>query len=279
MSQEKELKVQLQIIAQKNFSIPAGIDQFALALKMMSYIGSTDSELRDDLVYTTFATWILKQHLFNNAQLRQLLFMVLDCQYIFYGIGETDTDSVFTRSFSVLLLPLILISHREKPFLTRWEIGEVKTALLKYLEQERDLRGYVAGKGWAHAVAHAADALDDLAQCPEMGSTDLLDILNVIAAKMCEGSIPYIYEEDERMVTAVISVLNRHLVGEEDIEKWMRGFALSVKKSKRSPLNYRHLNVKNFLRSLYFRMRQKSMDEKLILKVSEILQKISHFHY
>ncbi|WKL05120.1 DUF2785 domain-containing protein [Paenibacillus amylolyticus] len=32
-------------------------------------------------------------------------------------------------------------------------------------KKERDYRGYDEEKGWAHAIAHAADVLDDLAQC------------------------------------------------------------------------------------------------------------------
>ena len=33
--------------------------------------------------------------------------------------------------------------------------------LATWLLRERDLRGFVPGKGWAHAVAHGADALGD----------------------------------------------------------------------------------------------------------------------
>ena len=35
--------------------------------------------------------------------------------------------------------------------------------------RERDLRGFVPGKGWAHAVAHGADALGALGRLPHLG--------------------------------------------------------------------------------------------------------------
>ena len=38
-----------------------------------------------------------------------------------------------------------------------------------WLLRERDLRGFVPGKGWAHAVAHGADALGTLARSPHVG--------------------------------------------------------------------------------------------------------------
>ena len=164
MYTETDLKDQLQSIAQNKFSVSPSIEPFELALKMVNHIGSPDSQLRDDLIYTAFATWILEYKLFNGEQLRQLLASVLDDKHMFYCIGEENTDSVFTRSFSVLLLPLILIANREERFLTDTHIQQIKTKLLQYLDGEKDLRGYVEGSGWAHAVAHVADTFDDLVQ-------------------------------------------------------------------------------------------------------------------
>ncbi|MCB8951236.1 MAG: DUF2785 domain-containing protein [Ardenticatenales bacterium] len=244
---------------------------------MMDHIGSPDKQLRDDLIYTAFATWILENHLFDSDQLHQLLMIALDDQHIFYFIGETNTDSIFTRSFSVLLLPLILIAHRQKPFLPKSEITRIKERLLQYLFAEKDLRGYVEGKGWAHAVAHVGDVFDDLAQCLEVESADLSEILEAIAAKICVDSIPYVHEEDERMTTAVVSILRRQLLDETDVENWIRSFATRVQKTEPSPANHTHLNVKNFLRSLYFRMYQQDIEEKLTQAVAETLHEISYY--
>lgn len=277
MTTTTNLKERLQTIAQMNFSVPRDIEPLPLALEMIDQIGSPDKELRDDLIYTALATWILEHHIFDSNQLRQLLLIALDDQHLFYCIGETNTDSVFTRSFSVLLIPLILIAHRERPFLNKSEIHQVKEALLEYLKKEKDLRGYVEGKGWAHAVAHVGDAIDDLAQCPEIESTELQEILNSISAKMCFDGAPYVHEEDERMTTAVISVLNRQLLDDTDIENWIRQLVARTQEIKRFPTSSMHFNVKNFLRSLYFRMRQKNMKERLLQTMIEALYEISHY--
>ena len=42
--------------------------------------------------------------------------------------------------------------------------------LATWLLRERDLRGFVPGKGWAHAVAHGADAFGALARSPHLRS-------------------------------------------------------------------------------------------------------------
>lgn len=277
MYTEIYLKEQLHAIAQNKFSVPPSIEPFELALNMVNHIGSSDSQLRDDLIYTAFATWILDYKLFNNGQLSQLLFSALDDKHMFYCIGEKNTDSVFMRSFSVLLLPLILIANRERPFLTKSDIQHIKTKLLQYLDGEKDLRGYVEESGWIHAIAHVADAFDDLAQCPELEASDLQEILEAISVKMCVGDKPYVYEEDERMTTAVIRILERQVLGEAETEKWVRNFVILLQQIKPNPKSYEHFNVKNFLRSLYFRMYQKNAFEKLCQTINETLSEISHF--
>ncbi|WP_278259757.1 DUF2785 domain-containing protein [Nocardioides convexus] len=44
--------------------------------------------------------------------------------------------------------------------------------LAAWYVRERDLRGFVPGKGWAHAAANGADALGALARSPYFGATE-----------------------------------------------------------------------------------------------------------
>ena len=103
------------------------------------------------------------------ATLRRILVTVLDDEHLFLHLGARTSDSVFTRSFSVLLVALALHHHQNQPFLSAEDLRRVKADLCRYIEKENDLRGYVVGKGWAHAPAHAADALGALAKCETLG--------------------------------------------------------------------------------------------------------------
>ena len=38
----------------------------------------------------------------------------------------------------------------------------MKDKLISYVNREKDVRGYVREKGWAHCMAHVADAFDEL---------------------------------------------------------------------------------------------------------------------
>lgn len=247
------LKEKLLRIQSNGFAAPP--DAFAFALEMAASIGSTDPQLRDSLIYSAFHEWICGD-VFSSEELKKLLTLALDEQHLFYRIGENGTDSVFTRSFSVLLLPLILSAHRRQPFLDRADIRLLKDKLLAYVQAEQDLRGYVDEKGWAHAVAHMADALDDLAGCPELGKADLQQILASVQAKILVPQIVYAYEEDERMVTAVMAVLNRGLLTNEDIVAWLSGFVVERKRGASVDVYRSKINGKHFLRSLYYRLRE-----------------------
>jgi hypothetical protein len=220
----------------------------------------------------------LHQDALNPEQLRNLLPIVLDEQHMFYKIGEQDTDSVFTRSFSVLLLPLLLIAHRSRQLFSEPDIHRIKRQLLHYLEQENDRRGYVPEKGWAHAIAHAADALDDLAQCTEIQKPELAEILETIRNVVCIETASYAHLEEERLITAVIAILRRGLLSDAEINPWIEGFSDLALKINSSP--ERHIirtNVKNFLQSLYFRLRWEGMTKSFEAAIDHTLKRVNPF--
>lgn len=110
-----KLKKELIFLKNNEYSIPKSSNVENLIEQMLDKIGSVDGELRDDLIYTTFSNWILNDYLSVNV-LQRLLDTILDEQHLFYGIGQSNSDSVFTRSFSMLLIPLILMADQKKIF-------------------------------------------------------------------------------------------------------------------------------------------------------------------
>ena len=278
MLNETELKEKLQALAQNEFQ-PSGQDNLSeLIPAMLNHIGSTDSALRDELIYSAFGAWILRYNALSPDELRSLLPIVLDGQHMLYKLGEQDTDSVFTRSFSILVLPLLLITHRSRPLFPASEIDQIKKQLLYYLENERDRRGFVRQKGWAHAIAHTADALDDLARCTEMNKSDLVEILEGIRKAICVESACYVDLEEERMVTAVIAILGRNLVPAAEVIQWMEGFSDLTLTIKSGPERHHiRANVKNFLQSLYFRLQWEGTPNNLDTPINRTLRKINPF--
>jgi len=278
MLSESQLKEKLQALAQEDFHLARREELAELIPAMLKYIGSTDSELRDDLIYTAFDAWILAEPVLDSDQVRGLLPVILDEEHLRFKLGEQDTDSVFTRTFSVLVLPLLLIRHRSQPIFSAAEIQAILRQVCDYLTQEKDRRGYVPGKGWAHAAAHAADALDDLAECAELTQADLLEMLGVIRRTVCVHSPCYTCGEEERLASAVITVLKRKLVLDAELIPWIEGFGDAVLAVPALPERiWIRGNVKNFLQSLYFRLGWEGLPHPLETPIQQTLRRISPF--
>lgn len=271
--EESILAKKLMKIQNNNYLLKQNENPFALALEMMSNIGSLNPKLRDELIYGTLSYWISKNR-FTSVQLKDLLNISLDSSHLFYKLGEDDEDSVFKRTFSVLIVALIIYEHRKDNFLSKEMLCEVKVKLVEYMLEERDVRGYVEVKGWAHSAAHTADALDELVQCNCFNKNDLIDILNSIKAKICIGYYVYIDEESERMVTAVESLFNRKILSNSEIIAWLQGFI--IENPKGSYINNYHLkvNIKGFLRSLYFRLLEEGTSNFIIEEIRKIFNKL-----
>ncbi|WIV12707.1 DUF2785 domain-containing protein [Proteiniborus sp. MB09-C3] len=271
------LKRMLKQIKEENYSVPTNVNVNDIVLEMMNNIGNTDPELRDKLIYSIMFYWI-KDNKITIDKLKELLAISIDDNHLFFRIGETDTDSVFTRSFSILLVPLILMKHGQNNFLSERDIHEVYAKVVDYFIKEQDLRGYVKDKGWAHSIAHAADALDDLAICSEIGREDLLYMLEIIKKKVFINNYVYINEEDERLVTAIVSILNRNLISNKDFCEWIKSFS-NIEKTGIYPEDDNLLaNVKNMLRSLYFRIIDLDNTKILAEEIKNTLAKISNFN-
>lgn len=120
-------------------------DEERVIQSMLYHIGSTDRELRDQLIYTLFYRFIIEDGYLTNEQLTDMLQTTLK-YHLFHGIGEVASDTVFTRAFSTLLIALIVYQDRQRGFLSETDIEMLKAKLLAYLDCEIDTRGYVPKK-------------------------------------------------------------------------------------------------------------------------------------
>ena len=262
----EELKQLLAEIKDNNCNIPGDVDTDDLIADMLKFIGHTDAELRDKLIYSIVGTWA-DNNILSATQLKHILNTCLDEHHLFFGIGEKDTDSVFTRTFSSLQISLVLWANQNAtPFLTAGEIMNIKKTVMRYINQERDYRGYVDGKGWAHAIAHIADVLGHLAEVGKtvdsdsefsIGREGFLEILGAVKSMVCNKDCVYTAEEDERLAVPVMDVIYREVLTNDEIIDWVRSFNMTDKAwwNGSVPADFHiHVNRKLFMRSLYFKL-------------------------
>ena len=261
----------LRSIAEKNYELPSGIDSYDFAQALLVNLGSPDGELRDELSYMILASGIIDKSLLDAEQMNELLTIVLSPKHLFYAIGEVNTDSVFMRSFSNLIVAAILYTDARSHVITEEVVQRTKNALLTYAEQEKDWRGYVEGKGWAHAMAHLADALDECAQNQYMTPEDRQDILQAIR-RLAQLAEPLYHEEDMRLATSAQHIIIGREVPDTFISDWLE--LCYVERGSEVNAWMSATNVKNFLRSLYFLLIWDNMLPPVSAQISNILKRL-----
>ncbi|QUG42822.1 DUF2785 domain-containing protein [Psychrobacillus sp. INOP01] len=226
---------------------------------MLEHIGSTDGELRDHLIYSLFYQLIVEKNLLEPELLTRLLEVALN-DLLWKGIGEKGTDTVFTRSFTSLLIALILSRDNEDDFLDQNMILQVKDKLIDYMNLEKDLRGYVADKGWAHSIAHVADTFDELIKSKKVDEGLYGEILRALWNKIFVSNSVYIHEEEERILVPIMEVLERGLEIKE-IEILLQQIPNELEKQKsligEEEYWFLYANCKRFLKSFLIEVQRK----------------------
>jgi hypothetical protein len=269
------LKELLKSIKDNNYEVPRGVNPYELSLEMLDNIGVTDSELRDELILSNLCQWIDNGTL-SPEEVYKLLIIAIDEKHLLNGLGEND-DTVFCRTFSVEVIASIIYKHRKEKFISKSDIQKAFTKVLKFYNDDKDVRGYVKDKGWAHGAAHGADALDEFVRCEEIGYVELKEVLSSIYKKITINNYGYIHFEDERIITVFKGILERKIIATSEIEAWIKSFS-NIEKIGMYPEDLViEFNVNTFLKSLYFRLVNKSEYEHLGTIVKGVIDQISRF--
>jgi len=193
-----------------------------LTAELTTMLGSPDPHVRDGLAYPTLATWV------DRGVYDDLLVGLGDgmAAGLAVGLGERDTDSVFRRAFSVLVLAECIDRTNHQDLVPADKLLEWGDRIATWYLRERDLRGYVPGKGWAHTVAHGADAIGVLARSTHLGRNELTVLLDVLGDRiLTPDEAPYAHGEPDRMALATMNVLRRNLVPMAVVEPWVARIA------------------------------------------------------
>ncbi|HDR7515407.1 DUF2785 domain-containing protein [Bacillus mobilis] len=274
------LRQQLEEIRNNNYIMDNTINMDSLSSNMLKHIGVTDSYLRDKLIYSTFYHLINKDYI-SHTQLQKLLLESISENYLFYNIHSDDEDAVFTRAFTTLLITLLIDADTKYNFLSQNDILTVKDQLILYMNNEHDFRGYVQDHGWAHSIAHAADTFEALVNSPKLETLYYEEILQTLLNKVCVHSIYYKYEEDERLVYPIVSMLQNALKEEALILALHNLVArLPIQKQTLHIKSYEYLygNIKSFLRSLFFRLRTLSICKETECEIEKLLQELPKYY-
>src|SRR5215813_1075542 len=129
-----------QAIVDSDYKVPEGHTVHELTPELLTFLGSTDITVRDPFGYTILTLWIVRDRHYTPDDLRA--FRDEWFANLGEGVGEKDSDSVFLRSFSILMLSILVYRDNQESFFTRDEIKALVDKALWYFAAEQDLRGY-----------------------------------------------------------------------------------------------------------------------------------------
>ncbi|MGE7673990.1 DUF2785 domain-containing protein [Lysinibacillus sp. NPDC094403] len=187
-----------------------------LLQEMLTHIGTPDAELRDKLIYRTFID-LLSDDLLSTEQLQHLFDSATGNDFLYLNIGEEMTDSVFTRSFSALLVASLLAKDAELHILNDDCLQIFFQKIGRFLLLEKDTRGHVQDKGWAHSIAHGADLAATTIRHPKFDLQHAPLILHALKLVTWKDTV-FVNDEEERLVNIIEALLARDYSEEALIE-------------------------------------------------------------
>jgi hypothetical protein len=224
-----------------------------LTTELTSMLGDPNPAVRDGIAYPTLATWV------GEGVYDDLLEGLGDGMAAGLGVGlaEDGTDTVFRRSFSVLVLAECIERDNAAHLVPATTMVRWGDRVASWFVRERDLRGFVRGKGWAHAVAHGADAIAALAASEAMGRLELTVLLDVLADRLLLPTEHFlVHGETDRLARATMRILRRDLVSLEVLEPWLARLSQNARAHGLGDTDPFLVsgNVQSFLRSLHLQL-------------------------
>ncbi|WP_040421267.1 DUF2785 domain-containing protein [Actinopolymorpha alba] len=196
-----------------------------LTTELVHMLGDPDHQVRGGIAYPVLAAWI------SEGVYDDLLAGFGDgvSEGLFTGLGEDGTDTVLRRSFSSLLLAEAILRDHVTRVVHSDAVFRWGDRAASWFVRERDLRGWVDGQGWAHAVGHGADLIGALARSHHFGKLELTVLLDVVADRLLTPT-PYrfLHDEDDRLAFAVMAILHRNLLGIDVLEPWIERLATAI---------------------------------------------------
>lgn len=229
------------------------IDKLELAYKLIKNVGVKDSEYRDG-VYLRCMGHLIHDNHFTNEELSGILETYISDEYLLVDLDNNDEYSVLTRAYTLLNIATLLYVHLRDGVFKKELIIKTYEAMIYYYDKEFIYTGHDIEVGWIHAIAHSADAFRQLMRLKELDKSQIEVIFNLFIDKFHIDNYTFISDEDERTVNAMELVFKSNLLDKDFLIDFVRRLAAFEKRKTFPEAIAICTNVKNLLRSIYFRL-------------------------
>lgn len=206
-------------LMQKTTQQPLSLTDQEVAL-LLANLGNCHADIRDQTVFTLLARGFEEQALTANQQ-KQVLHFLLHSRSLFAHIDSPQTNAIFLRSFTALVTGLVLTSDVDHPWLPATCRLQLFNDALTYLARERDARGWVAGCGWAHGIAHGADLLGTAWSHPRFPVTQTPLALRALSQVFQRQQAVFTADEEPRLAFSIIRALHAQKLTATTLITWL----------------------------------------------------------
>ncbi len=181
---------------------------------LIACLGDPDPAVRDDFAFALWTQGLRGRHLKPDG-LRHAT------QRLTAILAAPDDAAGFHRPFAALTLSEVARADRVEPFLSEAELRALAATGATYLRGVSDYRGFIAGEGWRHGIAHGADLAMQLALNPRLARADADLLLGAIAAQVAPAASPYYHHgEPSRLARPVLFLAKRAEIDDAAWAAW-----------------------------------------------------------
>jgi len=250
-------KAALEAMKKTEWAVTGDARRQALAVELLDCLASPDPELRDGVAFDAIAHWARAKAL-TPATLQTIRTTLLPRL-----LPDADSNGL-AQPFAALTLAEVARADRVQPFLSDAERAELVRAATTYLTTLTDYRGFDAGEGWRHGVAHGADLLLQLSLNLALERGQLDAILAAIASQVMPATGHfYVYGEGERLMAPVFYIGRRGALSSAEWSEWFARLSARRPKAVRptqASLAANH-DLAAFLMPLYASLRESGTAE------------------
>ena len=240
---------------------------------LLDHLGDSSPEIRDDLVFTSFARGI-QEELFTQEQFH----------FIAEGIssdGGLDKEidkvglSTLERSFRALIYANLLSAdaNQQSIFYQRLKV-EIRNVLLNqglhYLSKEKDTTGFSSQYGWVHAFAHGADLLTEVVCHPDFPKNRVHEVFDILGQLFKRVSIRFTDDEDWRLARVIYEPILQGKLEQEQVASWIKAVDFPIEEREDF---YKFSNFKSCLLEVYVQLDQRNSLQ------DDLKQAIQSFQY
>ena len=221
-------------------------------------MGDSSSEIRDDLVFTSFARGI-QEELFTQEQFHFIAKVVSSDGGLDKEIDKVDL-STLERSFRALVYANLLSADANQQSVFYQGLkAEIRNVLLNqglhYLSKEKDTTGFSSQYGWVHAFAHGSDLLTEVVCHPDFPKNRVHEVFDILGQLFKRITVRFIDDEDWRLARVLYEPILQGKVEQATLTSWIKSLDFPIEEREDF---YKFSNFRSCLLEVYVQLDQRN---------------------